>query len=65
MLNLFALKTCFVSLQLFSGQDVAVISNAQEIPKIYACPRCRRALPKGPKKRPDPRYVPGAKHENQ
>lgn len=32
-----------------------------ETPRSYTCPRCRRIEPKGPLKRPDPRYVPGAK----
>ncbi len=36
-------------------------NNITDMGKIYTCPRCRRAAPKGPIKRPDPRYVPGAK----
>ncbi|MBS0634126.1 MAG: hypothetical protein JSR37_01520 [Verrucomicrobia bacterium] len=36
-------------------------SQLVETPKAYTCPRCRRIEPKGPRKRPDPRYVPGAK----
>jgi hypothetical protein len=34
---------------LISGIDLIVTSTS-----LYACPRCRRALPKGPRKRPHP-----------
>lgn len=27
---------------------------SQTVDSVYACPRCRRNLPKGPKKRPTP-----------
>ncbi len=42
---------------LFASFDAPIIDTS----KAYTCPRCRRKEPKGPKKRPDPRYVPGAK----
>ncbi len=37
---------------LISGIDFIFIPNAG----LYACPRCRRALPKGPLKRPHPGF---------
>lgn len=36
-------------------------SAIREIPKAFTCPRCRRKEPKGPMKRPDPRYMPKPK----
>lgn len=37
---------------LISGIDSIFITNAS----LYACPRCRRALPKGPLKHPHPGF---------
>lgn len=38
---------------LISGIDLMLPIDAGS---LYACPRCRRALPKGPKKRPHPGF---------
>ncbi|MBS0634133.1 MAG: hypothetical protein JSR37_01555 [Verrucomicrobia bacterium] len=39
-------------------------AESTDTPKAYTCPRCRRIEPKGPFKKPDPRYVPGAKKKS-
>lgn len=31
---------------------------------VYACPRCRRALPKGPRKQPHPGFPDRNRHKN-
>ena len=39
------------------NQDAAishVVTATSDIGKVYACPRCRRAKPPGPRKRPTP-----------
>ena len=51
------LTLCFVLCgDLISHEsDIKSIFNSMtNIDNIYACPRCRRNLPKGPKKRPTP-----------
>ncbi len=47
------------TLQMASGKDAAVIQSvkATDMGKVYACPRCRRAQPRGPKKRPHPGFA--------
>jgi hypothetical protein len=37
---------------LISGIDLIFTTSKN----LYACPRCRRALPKGPRKRPHPGF---------
>ena len=43
---------------LLLGGDLIVIT---EIGSLNACPRCRRALPKGPRKQPHPGFA--SRHE--
>lgn len=38
---------------LISGIDLIFTTD---MGKLYACPRCRRALPKGPRKQPHPGF---------
>jgi|GEM_PF-5789156 len=38
---------------LMSGIDLIFTTDTG---KLYACPRCRRALPKGPRKQPHPGF---------
>ena len=51
------LTAVLVSLTMTFGHE-STLSNrnisAEELKKIYACPRCRKAQPKGPLKRPHP-----------
>lgn len=45
---------CFMgAIMLISGIDVIFTTSAGS---LYACPRCRRAQPKGPRKRPHPGF---------
>jgi hypothetical protein len=46
-----------LALKMALGPEVAstpVVVATAEIGKVYACPRCRRAKPPGPRKRPSP-----------
>ena len=46
---------------LLAGIDLIVTTSTG---KLYACPRCRRALPKGPRKRPHPGFPKQSSHLN-
>lgn len=51
------LKLMLLGLQMAFGQQATEIHPAiskTTIEKIYACPRCRRALPPGPRKNSTP-----------
>ncbi len=54
MMNIVCLKSFLLTLHMALGQDVAntqAITATTDLGKIYACPRCRRAKPPGPRKR--------------
>lgn len=51
------LTAVLVSLTMAFGHESAFSHgnfSTEELEKIYACPRCRKAQPKGPLKRPHP-----------
>ena len=54
-MNLICIKSFLLTLHMALGQDVTLvkaIDATSNMEKIYTCPRCRRATPPGPRKRP-------------
>lgn len=49
-------EASFPSLPINQPVTEHCITEATQLSKIYACPRCRRVKPKGPKKRPHPGF---------
>lgn len=57
MSDIMFLKTMLLSMQMvFSNYTAPVITDTLDIGKVYACPRCRRATPPGPRHRPHPGF---------
>lgn len=51
---------------ILAGQDATIsqaVSSAMDIGKVYACPRCRRAKPPGPRKGASPSKKGGSNDE--
>jgi hypothetical protein len=66
MLNIFCLKSLMLTLHMVASQDTAsthVVTSTTDMGKIFACPRCRRAQPPGPRKRPTPAPDNGDKND--